>query len=139
MRFHQLSNLFYSWGWKINHEHYVAFSDYLKAMLKMDRVLTVMEGEEIIAIVLYYLTDNYEVLYKKGTWELAQDYPSGSQMYIDKMICKKFDRQVLRAIKEAVEDRFPQVKVGVYHRAPNDKCVKIYTKGVKSELPHSVP
>lgn len=128
MRFNQLSILFYEWGWQINHDHYVAFSDYLKEMLKMNRVMMIQNNGEIEAIILYYLTNDYEKLYKKKTWELAKDEPYGSQIYIDKMVCKKFTKEIRKALQEAIESEYPNVTLGVYHRAPKDRCFKIYRR-----------
>ncbi len=135
MRFHQLAQLFYDWGWEIKHDHYVAFSDYLKDMLKMNRVMVLMNGEEIEAIIMFYLTDDYTQIYKKQTWDLAKDNPNGSQIYIDKMVCKKVTREVIRKIQDAIEEKYPQVELGVYHRAPFDRCIKIRRK---HELQHTV-
>jgi len=137
MKFHSLARLFYEWGWEIKHEHYVGFSDYVKQMLALKRVLFIREGDEVIAALFYYLTDDYELVYKKSTWDIAQDNPNGHQMYIDKMVCKKFSRELVRVIKSAVENQFPNVKVGIYHRAPKDKCIKIYCGGKNEKRLHS--
>ncbi len=136
MRFNQLARTFYDWGWEIKHDHYVAFSDYLKDMLKMNRVMVLMNGEEIEAIIMFYLTDDYTQIYKKRTWDLAKDNPSGCQVYIDKMVCKKVTREVIRKIQDAIEEKYPQVELGVYHRAPFDRCIKIWRK---HELQNSIP
>lgn len=128
MKFHQLSQLFYNWGWQIKHEHYVFFSDYLKAMLKKNRVMVVKNGEEIEAVIMYYLTNDYKTLYKKGNWEVVEDESDGKQIYIDKMVCKKFTKELRVRLAEAIEEKFPQVELGVYHRAPFDRCIKIRRK-----------
>lgn len=125
MRFRQLSDLFYGWGWEIKHEHYVAFCDYLKEMLKRKRVMVIYNGEFIDAVIMFYLTHDYTKLYKKGTWEIAHDDENGSQIYIDKMVCNKYTKELRVALQSAIEDNFPQVTMGVYHRAPKDKCFKI--------------
>ena|SRR3990167_2085808 len=128
MRFHGLAQLFYQWGWEIKHEHYTAFSDYLKEMLKRNRVMVVMNGEEIEAVITYYLTDDYEKLFKKSTWEVVNDDPDGSQIYIDKMVCKKFNKELRVRLAQAIEEKFPNVVEGFYHRAPFDRCIKIRRK-----------
>lgn len=125
MRFHNLAAMFYRWGWHIKHDHYVAFSDYVKEMLKRKRVFAIYDNAEIIAIVFYYLSNDYRLIYKKGTWDVVNDDPNGHQIYIDKMVCKKFDRNVLRAIKQSIEDEFPNITEGVWHRSPFDKCVRV--------------
>lgn len=138
MKFYQIARLFYEWGWEIKHEHYVAFSDYMKEMVKRKRVMMIYENDEPIAVILYFLTDDYKKLIEhKRTWDIVEDNPDGHQIYIDKMICKSFSRQLVREIKLVVEKEFPNVIMGVYHRAPNNKCVKIHCGG-KSELQSTV-
>ena len=128
MRFHGLSQLFYEWGWEIKHEHYTAFSDYLKEMLKRNRVMVVTEGEEIQAVIMFYLTNDYTKIYKKRTWDVVNDESDGTQIYIDKMVCKKFNKELRIRLAEAIENKFPNVVEGFYHRAPFDRCIKIRRK-----------
>lgn len=125
MRFHQLAQLFYTWGWEVKHENYVAFSDYLKDMLKKDRVFVIYENSIIVAVLLYFLTDDYTKVYKKRTFDTITDNPEGHQIYIDKMICKKWTPSLRHYIKSQILEKFPGVQEGYYHRAPRDRCVKI--------------
>lgn len=125
MRFAQLSRLFYDWGWQIKVEHYVAFSDYLKEMLKRERVLVVKNGEDIEAIVMFYITDDWDKVTKRRDWEVAQDDPNGHLFYIDKIVCKKFTKELHLAINDAVLERFPQIEEAMYMRAPRDRRVTI--------------
>lgn len=133
MRFNQLAHLFYDWGWEIKHEAYVAFSDYLKEMLKRNRVITVMNGDAIEAVLFFYLTNDYRRLYRKPTWAIVEDEPEGSQIYIDKMVCKKFTKELHIRLAQAIEERFPQVVEAFYHRAPFDRCIKIRRKNELSD------
>lgn len=128
MKFTHLAKLFYEWGWQINHEHYVSFSDYVKEMVKRNRVIVLEKDNEIEAVIFFFLTYDYTKIYKKRIWDVVIDDAAGHQLYIDKMICKKFNRTMFREIKEAIEDALPQVELGVYHRAPKDKCIKIKTR-----------
>lgn len=130
MKFRDLSNLFYNWGWQIKHEHYTDFSDYLHAMIKRRRVFTVMDGQKILAIAFYYITDDYKKVYKKRTWDIANDLENGHQLYIDKMICERWTPAIYRAVRKEIEEHFPFITEAYYHRAPKDRCIKIIRKGV---------
>ena len=130
MKFHHLAKLFYDWGWQIKHDYYIAFSDYLKEMLKRDRVFVIHLDAEIVAVCFYYLTNDYEKLYKKPAWEVVNDEPEGRQIYIDKMLCKKWTPSMRHLVQEAIEERFPHVDEGYYHRAPRDRCVKILSRRI---------
>lgn len=136
MRFNQMARLFYEWGWEIKHHQYIAFCDYLKEMLKRNRIMMVMNNDAIEAIIFFYLTNDYAHLYKKGTWDIVEDEPNGSQIYIDKMVCKKFTKELRIRLAQAIEEKFPQVELGVYHRAPFDRCIRIRRK---HELQNSLP
>jgi hypothetical protein len=128
MTFDHLANIFFSWGWKVPHNNYGMFKNYLQAMLKKDRVLVVKDGSNIVAILIYYITDDYETLYKKGTWDIAEDNPEGHQFYIDKLVALNFTPLIHRLIKEAVRERFPNVTEAFYHREPKDRCAKIIVR-----------
>ena len=130
MKFHHLANLMYNWGWQIKIEQYIAFSDYLKDMLKKNRVFVIYDGELIIAVVMYFLTDDYNKVYKKKTWETVSDNPEGHQMYIDKLVAKEWNPTLRKAVQMAIQEKFPQVKTAYYHRAPKDRLVTIMRRDI---------
>jgi hypothetical protein len=109
--------------------------DYCQAMLKKDRVIIIQNGEIIEAIIFYYLTNDWEKLYKKRTWDVVDDEIDGKQIYVDKMVCKHVTKEIRKELQEAIEKQFPQVELGIYHRAPKDRCIKIWRK---HELQHTI-
>lgn len=123
MKFAQLSRTFYEWGWQIKHEHYVAFSDYLKAMLKKNRVMLILKDGEIEAIILFYITDNYDKVYKKFDWEVVDDNENGNLAYIDKMVCKKYTKSLRMAIYDALVEKYPNIDEAMYLRAKDRKVI----------------
>ena len=125
MRFGHLSRLFHEWGWQITHDSYVEFSDYLKEMLKKNRVIVIERDSEIEGVILFYLTDEYSKVYQKKTWEVVEDNPNGHLMYIDKMICKKFSREVHMAIHDAILEKYPHVEEAMYLRFPRNRRITI--------------
>lgn len=128
MKFSQLARYFYLWGWQIKHEHYSSFMEYCQEMLKRNRVIIIQKAGEVEGIIFFYLTDNYKLLYKKPLWSIAQDNPDGSQIYIDKMVCKRYTKELRKSLQDAIESKFPQVELGIYHRAPKDRCYKVYRR-----------
>ena len=125
MTFDDLLRLFDSWGHHLKTEHYWNFKQYCLTMLRRKRVLCVMNGDKIQAIVFFFITNDYVRLYKKGEFESPDDIETGFQMYIDKMLCKYWTPATRRAIQDMIEERFPHVKEAYYHRAPKDRCVTI--------------
>jgi len=138
MKAPQMANLLYKWGMVIAHQHYIPFCDYLKEMVRRERVFIIKEGDEIIALCFYFLTDDFNLVYKKGTWDLVIDNPEGHQIYIDKLFSSKWTKKVREAVKDAIEEKFPHIEEGIYHREPKDRCVRIRTRRGKHELLNTV-
>lgn len=125
MTFFHLASLMESWGFKVKPEHYGKFELYLNKMLKANQVIIVKDEGQILAILTFFTTNNYDELYKKSTWEFIKSNPFGTQLYIDKMVCRKWTKSVRKEIQLAIQETFPQVAEAFYHRAPKDRCVKI--------------
>ena len=87
--------------------------------------MCIFSDGKLKAILTFFITDNYEALYKKSMWQVSDDEPDGKQFYIDKMVCAKFDKPLRIAINQHVAETFPNVDYAYYHRAPKDRCVKI--------------
>ena len=131
MTFDDLATEFLTWGKCIKPDQYENFKKYLREMMHRNRVMFITNANKVEAVVMFHLTNNYDKLYKKSMWAIPEDEPDGSQIYIDKMICKAWNPPLRRKIQQTIEDYFPQVKVGYYHRAPYDRCVRIYRRGTR--------
>lgn len=125
MTFLDLASLFIRWGYLIKPHHYKNFELYFKEMLRRNRVMIVQNDTEIQAVLTYFLTDDYETLYKKSHWDIPRENPEGHQIYVDKMICKNWKVPIRRIVQDLIEDSFPNVMEGHYHRAPYDRHIKI--------------
>lgn len=131
--FPELAWIMEQWGYKIKAEEFESFRAYTQGMFNRRRALIIKSGKSLEAIIFYFLTNDFEMIYKKGTWDIPEDNPAGSQIYLDKMICRRWNKQIRNVVKEAIETKFPCVLEGVYHRAPFDRCVKIMTEYGKKE------
>lgn len=128
-RYMEVCNLMQQMGWQVKTEHYYDFAAYVDYMLKQKRVIFI-QGVTVQAIIFFFLTDDFTTLYKKRTWALAIDNPEGKQIYIDKLICRYWTKNMRQSLEEAILERFPHVEEAIYHRAPKDRCVRI-KRGVK--------
>ena len=128
MTYEHLCNLFYNWGYYVKPQAYNEFKSYLLEMMKRKRVMVVMDDDLIVAILCFFITNDYSKLYKKGMFEVASEDEYGSQMYIDKMVCKRWTKQIRELMQDAIEYEFPQVDEVYYHRAPKDRCVRLLTR-----------
>ena len=121
----QLSNLFLRWGWYIFPDQQENFKKFFREMLRRDRVMVITNDGNVEAVIFYFLTNDYKKLYKKGLWDTPEDEPKGSQIYIDKMICREWTHTLRRQIQDVIENHFPNVEEGYYHREPFDRLTKI--------------
>lgn len=133
MTFPELASIMEKWGYKIKDGEFESFRVYAQKMFNRRRVMLIKNGKSADAIIFYFLTNDYDILYKKEMWDVPTDNPTGSQIYLDKMICRRWTRDLRNAVKDAIEVKFPWVLEGFYHRAPFDRCVKIMTEYGKKE------
>ena len=131
MRFAHIAMLCESWGWRIKPQEYLGFKEYFERMLGRERVMIMMNDGFPCAILTFFLTNDYESLYKKSEWATPIDDETGSQIYVDKMVSSGWTPTLRRKVQETIEERFPNVMEGYYHRAPYDRCVKIYRRRQK--------
>lgn len=129
----EFMNIMEKWGYAINPKQHAGFHAYAQGMFNRRRAMLVRKGKSPEAIIFYFLTNNYEQLYKKGMWDLVPDNFLGRQIYIDKMLCRRWNKEIRNTVKKAIEAKFPWVLEAVYHRAPFDRCVKIISEYGKKE------
>ena|SRR3990167_8830816 len=125
LTYDKLLHILDSWGMSLKTEHYYDFKNYMHQMMKRHRMIIVTDSGNVIAIIFFFLTFNYQNLYKKSEWATPEDNSLGNQIYIDKMICKKWTLAIRRKVQELIQTNYPEVTLAYYHRAPNDRCVKI--------------
>ena len=128
MTYDKLLDVFSSWGLKLPTEHYWDFKQYCQNMLKRNRMMVVVNDGQVLAVLFFFITNDYNRIYRKGEFEYPMDNPYGFQVYVDKMLCKNWNYTIRKIVQQRIEESFPHVKEAVYHRAPNDRCVKIYRR-----------
>ena len=132
MTFDDLYWLFCSWGFMVKPEYYYRFRVYFNEMTKRHRVILIHDDDNsIVAVITFFITNNHEELANKPEFACPPDSQDGPEIYIDKMVCAKFTLPIIRAIHQAVYQSFPNVKVGFWHREPNNRCVVTYKRRIK--------
>ena len=125
MTYDNMLHIIDSWGLNLKTEHYWQFKQYFLTMLRRRRCMILTNNEKVIAILFFFITNDYTRLYKKGEFECPHDHEWGFQMYVDKLLCKHWTPYIRRLVQNTIEEKFPHVEVAYYHRAPNDRCVRI--------------
>lgn len=130
MTFDNLLHIFDSWGYHIKTEHYADFKQYAQQMIRRRRMLVVTSKDNVVAVIFFFITNSYLKLYRKAEFAAPADTDYGFQVYIDKMICKKWEPSTRRLVQKAIQDCYPCASVAYYHRAPNDRCVTINRRAI---------
>ena len=128
MTFDNLVNIMYSWGHALKPYHYFGFRSYFNQMLDSKQVAFIQGESGPICILFFSIVDDCTDIHKKAEWDLPRNNILGNKIYVDKMICQSWTPSLRRTVQDWIEETFPQVDEGYYHKAPRDKCVKIYRR-----------
>lgn len=125
MKIENIIDLCVNWGYWVKLSEHEGFIFYMEEMLKRGRVLMLYENNTPIGMVTFFITNDYDSLYKKDIWDTPNEDQKGHQVYVDKMICKHMTLKMRRDIQELIENNFPLVTEAHYHREPKDRHVMI--------------
>ena len=131
MKFNDLYWIFCSWGFAIKPEYYQRFKVYFEEMVKRRRVLVIGDEDGLQAVITFFITRDHGTLANKPEFSIPYDDVNGTEVYIDKMIAKKFSLKLKRIVQESFEKLYPNVQIGFWHREPNNRCVVIYKRRIK--------
>ena len=120
-----LINLFFSWGYVVNTNCYEEFTNYAEEMISRNRVAAIEDDGKIKAVMFFYITDDFNKVYKKSTWAIPEENPQGKQIYVDKFICQKVSLNLRRQLQDLIETSFPNQDELIYHRQPFDRLIRI--------------
>mgnify|MGYP001602317258 CR=1 FL=1 len=131
MKFDDLYWTFCSWGFALKPEYYQRFKVYFEDMLVRRRVIGFQNEDGLMAVLTYFITRDHHTLANKPEFATPQDDELGTEIYIDKMVCKKWNLSLRRAMQDMIETTFPNVQMGFWHRQPDNRCVVTYKRGTK--------
>lgn len=90
--------------------------EYYHEMLRRDRGRLVIQDGHLIAVVTYLIGDDDEkYLHKRVPWQIIEDDPTGTTVYIDQLLVKDHAgyAQIHREFTDMlgrVKEQFPQVE-----------------------------
>lgn len=131
MKIDTLLMLFIQFGFYVTKRHHAPMVAYYEEMMRRKRLIVCSDESGPVALITFFVTNDYTALYKKSTWDLAREDENGSQIYVDKLVCRQWTTQLRKQIREVFEAGFPSASEAFYHREPFDRCVKIYRRGVR--------
>lgn len=125
MKIDNLILLFQYWGYAVDPRESHNLERYIKEMVKRNRVLLISNDGEAEAILTFFITNNFNQLYRKPTWATPEEDADGTQIYVDKMVCRRVTLPLRRKLQDTIEELFPNIEAAYYHRAPYDRCIRI--------------
>lgn len=121
-----------SMGYAVKPQYEERLAVYLNEMIERERAVVVQSEDGIEAIITFFITEDHEKLANKPEFSIPNDNPYGHEIYIDKMIAHRWDRRMRKIVVELMEDQFPQARVAFWHKSPNNRCIRIYKRGIKA-------
>ena len=125
VRIGDIVDSFISWGQFIKIDQLHAFNRYLKEMLRRNRVIIIENEGRIEAVICYFLTDDVSKFDNKPFWSTPYDSEDGDIIFIDKMVARKWTRELRSAIYDAVIEKYPFVEQAQWLREPLNRHVII--------------
>ena len=96
--------------------------EYYREMLARDRAQLVIKEGHLVAIVCYLIGDDDDkYIHDRVPWELIDDDPTGTTVYIDQLIVKddtpyKHIHREFTVVLRNIKQKFPQVTVAKWIR-----------------------
>lgn len=111
-----------------------AIEDYYWIMAARGRMIRIDEGRTGLCTFFVLHSDwQAKLFHARPMWTTPTDYPTGTLIYIDQLMAKQFDRDLLRCLEVAITDHFPQAERAVWYRpgTNSDRCYRYNRR-----LPH---
>lgn len=90
--------------------------DYPYEMIRDGRVASIVENGKVVAIVFFSLCNdeiehlwNWDYIYRKHN-------PAGKILVLEGLVCKNFNYEIVRKMKEIFYEKFPQIEKTVWRR-----------------------
>lgn len=90
--------------------------DYVAKMLADERIVIIKKDGEIEGVAFCSLSNDYELYYKKDTWDYFQHDSKGSVLYLELLCCRKWTRELRKLFESEIVKKYPSIKEAVWHR-----------------------
>ena len=100
---------------------------YKQTMLARNRVIVIEDDGQPEALIFYFLIppDSKQTFVNRPMWSTPEDDPTGTLIFIDKMICRKWTVSLRKALEDAIVSKYPHVTDALWLREPKNRHVII--------------
>ena len=90
--------------------------DYFALMLYDERIILITKDSQPHAVICFSMTNDPDLYLKKKTWDYLPHEPTGKIIYVEKIICKKWDKELRSQFEHEISKRYPKMQYGMWHR-----------------------
>jgi len=107
-------------------DHVYLSQRYAKKMLDRGRIITI-ESDQVECVLFFFLInfEDKETYVNRPMWTCPEDTESGTTIFIDKMICRKWTVGLRKALEDAIVAKYPHVTDAFWLREPKNRHVII--------------
>lgn len=120
-----LLSYFQSWGMVMRQSEILKFNRYVSEMLRRNRVIIINGKDDMEAILFYFITDDHKKFDNRPLWSTPQDSETGSTIFIDKMVAKRWTKSLRLTVQNAIEEKYPFIEQAFWLREPKNRNVII--------------
>lgn len=108
--------------------------DYFSNMILDGRFLAIYQDSKISGFITFSLCKNYEPFYRKSSWQFLGDDKSSKKIYIETMVCKKWNKYLRKELEKVLVEKYPQIEQAIWFRDKRDSDFKIIKRIEKCTL-----
>lgn len=92
------------------------------------RIIGIGENGRLKGLLLFSITDSPSPFYKKRMWEYISHNIYGEIAYIEKLIIRKWTKEMRLRIEEILISRYPNLEYAAWHRPRRNKDQLVLVK-----------
>lgn len=100
---------------------------YISKMIEDKRVIAIYD-EGLYAIMFFSIGDSYEPFWKKETWQFLEQNPKGNSLYIEKIVCKRWKKEIRLQMEDEILKLYPKLIQCHWHRFGKTGDRQVFTK-----------
>ena len=99
---------------------------YIERMLRDGRIACIENSNKVEGYLIYSICNNIDPYYKKKTWVYVPQEPNGKTLYVEKLVCKQWTKELRSKFEEIITEQHPNLYQAVWHRygKVGDRIVK---------------
>ncbi len=99
--------------------------NYFSQMISDGRVAIIYRNSVPQAILTFSICNNMVKYYQKGMWDYVPHNPLGTIVYVEKLACRYWDKNMRQEFQELITERYPNFERAIWHRSGRNRDRKV--------------